>query len=214
MSVVVVTGATGEAGRAISSALLAAGNLVVAVGTDDTRLRTVEASSRHVVDLTSPDATVALAAAVRAEFGPVDGVVHLVGGWRAGQADADFDWLESRILSTLREVTLAFRDDLTQAETGRLVTVGSTSAARPTWGNANYATVKSAADAWVQALASGWRKEGRAAAVTLVVSAIGGDATPPSALAEAILPLWSTPADELNGARIDLTPADSKGSTP
>lgn len=211
MSVIVVTGATGDAGRAICRTLLSAGHLVAAVGTDAARLATVDASSRHVIQLTDAAETAALAAAVRAEFGPVDGVVHLVGGWRGGQADTDFVWLESRILGTLRQVSLAFHDDLTSAEHGRLVTIGSSSAAKPTWSNANYATVKSAADAWVQALASGWRKAGRAAAVTLVVSSIGGDGTPPETLADAILPLWSSPASDLNGARIDLVPS-SKGS--
>lgn len=214
MSVIVVTGATGEAGRAVCRMLLTAGHLVVAVGTDAGRLAGVDASSRHVAELTSPAQAERLAAEVRAEFGPVDGVVHLVGGWRAGQADSDFAWLESRILDTLRHTSLAFRDDLTSAEHGRFVTIGSTSADKPTWSNANYATVKSAADAWVRALASGWRKEGRAAAVTLAVSSIGSDgggATSPDTVAEAILPLWSEPAASVNGLRIDLTPPQ-KGS--
>lgn len=211
MSVVVVTGATGDAGRAVCSALLTAGHLVVAVGTDAERLSSVDASSRHVVELTDEGAARALADAVRAEFGPADGVVHLVGGWRGGQGDADFVWLERRILTTLRHVTLAFHDDLASSEHGRLVTVGSASAERPTWSNAAYATVKSAADAWMQAVASGWRKAGRAAAVTLVVRSIGGDGTSPEALADAILPLWSRSAADLNGARIDLTPP-TKGS--
>ncbi|BDZ49425.1 oxidoreductase [Frondihabitans sucicola] len=211
MSVIVVTGATGDAGRAVCRTLLSAGHLVVAVGTNADRLASVDASSRHVVELTSTEETLALAAAVRAEFGPADGVVHLVGGWRGGQAEADFDWLESRILRTLRQVTLAFHDDLGSAEHGRLVAIGSSTAAEPTWSNANYATVKTAADAWVRAVASGWRKAGRAAAVTVVVKAIGGDGTSPDTLADAILPLWSQPAAELNGARIDLVPS-SKGS--
>jgi NAD(P)-dependent dehydrogenase (short-subunit alcohol dehydrogenase family) len=142
---------------------------------------------------------------VRAEVGPVDGLVHLVGGWRGGQADADFDWLERRILTTLRHTTLAFRDDLSASPAGRFAIVGSSSATKPSWSNANYATVKSAADAWVAALASGWRKGGTAAAVTLVVDSIGDGGTSPAALADAVASLWSRPPAELNGSHLDLT---------
>lgn len=202
---VVVTGATGAAGRAVCAALLGVGDTVVAVGSDEGRLATVPASHRMVADLADASSTTALAARVREEAGPLDGLVHLVGGWRAGQAEADFEWLERRILTTLRHATVAFRDDLSASPAGRLVIVGSSSAAKPTWGNANYATVKAAADAWVAALASGWRTGGTAAAVTLVVTSIGDGGTPTAALAERVAGLWSRPASELNGARLDLT---------
>jgi 3-oxoacyl-[acyl-carrier protein] reductase len=207
--VVVVTGATGQAGRAVCAALMQAEETVVAVGSDEARLASVDASVRFVVDLADASATAALASRVRAEVGTVDGLVHLVGGWRGGQADADFEWLERRILTTLRSATLAFRDDLTASSAGRLAIVGSSSAAKPTWSNAAYATVKSAADAWVSAVASGWRKAGTAAAVTLVVTSIGGDGTPPTAIAETVTGLWSRPAAELNGSRLDLTAPSS-----
>ncbi|MCU1528060.1 MAG: oxidoreductase [Frondihabitans sp.] len=203
--IVVVTGATGDAGRAVCAALVRSGETVVAVGSDEGRLASVDASARFVADLADVSSTESLAARVRAEVGRVDGLVHLVGGWRGGQTDADFLWLERRILTTLRYATLAFRDDLSASPAGRLAIVGSSSAAKPTWSNAAYATVKSAADAWIRAVASGWRKGGTAAAVTLVVTTIGDGGTPPSAVAEAVTGLWSRPAGELNGTRLDLT---------
>jgi hypothetical protein len=55
------------------------------------------------------------------------------------------------------------------------------------------------------AVASGWRKAGTAAAVTLLVQSIGGDGTPVERIADALLPVWDTPATDLNGARIALT---------
>jgi NAD(P)-dependent dehydrogenase (short-subunit alcohol dehydrogenase family) len=205
VTIVVVTGATGDAGRAICTTLMAAGVTVAAVGSDVGRLETVTASVRLVCDLTDAAATRDLAAHVRDETGPVDGLVHLVGGWRAGHETEDWDWLEPRLLTTLRLTTLAFHDDLTAAPAGRLVTIGSTSAAKPTWGGANYATLKTAADAWVSAIASGWRKAGTAAAVTLLVSSIGGDGTSAETLAARVATLWDEGVDILNGAHLDLT---------
>jgi 3-oxoacyl-[acyl-carrier protein] reductase len=205
VTTVVVTGATGEAGRAISAMLTSAGATVVAVGSDAGRLDSVAASSRFVCDLTDGPATLQLAARVRTQVGPIDGLVHLVGGWRGGHEPDDWDWLEPRVLTTLRLTTLAFRDDLTAAPAGRLVTIGSTSAVKPTWSGANYATLKTAADAWVASIASGWRKAGTAAAVTLMVSSIGGTGTPVETLAARVATLWDEGADTLNGAHLDLS---------
>jgi NAD(P)-dependent dehydrogenase (short-subunit alcohol dehydrogenase family) len=205
--VVVVTGATGNGGRAVCSTLVDAGFTVIAVGSDAARLETVTATARYVCDLTDDAATRELATLVRADLGPVDGLVHLVGGWRAGHEADDWEWLEPRLLTTLRLATLAFHDDLTASTAGRLISVGSTSAAKPTWGNANYSVLKTAGDAWMAAVASGWRKAGTAAAVTLLVDSLGAEGTTPVELAEAILPLWEQDAGLLNGTRIDLTSA-------
>jgi 3-oxoacyl-[acyl-carrier protein] reductase len=202
--VVVVTGATGLAGRAVSAALVERGFTVVVVGTDAARIASVPATRSYVADLTDVAGTASLAASIRDEVGPVDGVIHLVGGWRAGHGTDDWDWLEPRLLTSLRAVTLAFESDLAASSAGRLVVIGSASAAKPTWGGANYAVLKTAADAWVSAVASGWRKAGIAAAVTLVVKSIGDDGTSPAAIADAIPPLWNQSAAELNGAHISL----------
>jgi 3-oxoacyl-[acyl-carrier protein] reductase len=205
MTTVVVTGATGDAGRTVCAALTSVGFSVVAVGSNLGRLETVSATSRLVCDLTDAAATRDLATRVRAELGPVDGVVHLVGGWRAGHDVEDWDWLEPRLLTSLRLVTLAFHDDLTASSAGRLVTIGSTSAAKPTWGGANYATLKTAANAWVSGVASGWRKAGTAAAITLLVTSLGPEGTPVDAVAARIASLWSEEAASLNGEYFDLS---------
>jgi NAD(P)-dependent dehydrogenase (short-subunit alcohol dehydrogenase family) len=201
---VVVTGATGDAGRAVCEALVAEGATVVAVGSDAGRLESVAAEARLVCDLTDFAATAALASRIHTEIGPVDGLVHLVGGWRGGHEPDDWEWLEPRILTTLRSTTLAFHDDLNASDAGRAVIIGSSSAAKPTWSGANYATLKSAADSWMSALASGWRKAGTAAAVTLVVTSIGENGTPVEAIARAITPLWDQSAADLNGTHIAL----------
>jgi NAD(P)-dependent dehydrogenase (short-subunit alcohol dehydrogenase family) len=207
LTVVVVTGATGAVGLATCAALRASGHIVVAVGTHETRLAGVQACTRIVCDLTDEQATNDLAAEVREKYGRTDAVVHLVGGWRGGHDDTDWNWLEPRILTTLRLTTLAFFDDLSGSSAGRLVTIGSTSAGKPTWSGANYATLKTAASAWMASIASGWRKAGTAAAIELLVRSIGDDGTPADQIADRILALIDGNATELNGSRIDLTVA-------
>jgi 3-oxoacyl-[acyl-carrier protein] reductase len=202
---IVVTGATGDAGRAVTAALSAAGHTVVAIGSNAERLSTVSANAHFVCDVTDAAATADLGARVRDEVAAVDGVIHLVGGWRGGNDPESWDWLEPRLLTSLRLVTLAFRDDLTASSAGRLVIVGSTSASKPTWSGANYSVLKAAEEAWMSAVASGWRKAGTAAAVTLAVRSVGEEGTSVDRLAGAILPLWSTEATGLNGTRVDLT---------
>jgi 3-oxoacyl-[acyl-carrier protein] reductase len=203
---VVIAGASSASGKATAAALTAAGARVVVVGSSLDRLMDDAAAARYECDLADPVATLALADRIRSEVGPVDGLVHLVGGWRDGHDDDSWDWLSTRILTTLRNTTTAFREDLTASPAGRLAIVSSTAVDRPTWSNANYATAKAAAEAWVGAVASGWSKAGTAAAVTYVVRALGdGDGfTPVSLLATRITHLWDTPVAELNGARIRL----------
>ena len=204
--VVVVTGATGAAGRAVCERLQRDGVRVAAVGRDAGRLADVAAASRHVADVADLDAARLLADEVRREHGHIDGLVHLVGGWRGGADPADFDWLEPRVLTSLRYATLAFREDLSAAGAGRLAMISSTTVTAPTWSNANYATLKAAAEVWMGAVASGWRKGGTAAAVTFVVKALDDDATPVAEVADAVAGLWDRPAADLNGARISLVP--------
>jgi 3-oxoacyl-[acyl-carrier protein] reductase len=203
--VVLVARATG---RAVVDALRSAGATVVAVGSDAGRLAAVDADVSLVCDLSDPAAVSALVGDVHATAGPIDGLIHLVGGWRGGHADADWRWLQERVVDTLRATSVAFRDDLLSTA-GRLAIVSSTAVDAPTWGNANYAATKAAAEAWVSALASGWAKAGTAAAVTFVVRALGtGDGeTPPAVVASRVAQLWDVPATELNGARIQLVDA-------
>ena len=203
--ITVVTGATGDAGRATSAALLDAGHTVVAVGSDAGRLETVAASVRLVCDLTDPQATAQLAFRIRSEAGPAEALIHLVGGWRGGHENDDWEWLEPRVLTSLRLASIALADDLAAAPTGRLITIGSVAEMKPTWGGANYAVLKAAASAWVGAVASGWRKAGTAAAVELVVQSIGDDGTTPQTIAAKVLEILAADATTVNGSRIDLT---------
>ena len=81
-------------------------------------------------DLTDGDDVLELAMRVHARVGDVDGVVHLVGGWRGGggilgQTEEDYRVLE-RSFTALRYVSRAFWDDLVASPAGRIAIVSST----------------------------------------------------------------------------------------
>jgi 3-oxoacyl-[acyl-carrier protein] reductase len=204
---IVVAGAGGAAGRAVCAELAAAGAYVVAVGSRPETLTGVDAAETAVVDLAEPAAVSEWAAELRARRPSVDGVVHLVGGWRGGSDLDDFDWLERRVLTTLRVISRELRDDLSASTAGRLAIVSSTAVAQPRWGTVNYVTLKAAAEAWVQALATGWRVKGTpTAAVTFVAGALEeGDTI--AQLAAACVGLWELGHEQLNGAVVHLAPS-------
>ncbi len=204
---ILVAGASSDSGRAVATALTDAGDRVLAVGTRMRHLAETPALSRYECDLSGASRVAGLAERIHSEHGSIDGVVHLVGGWRAGRADDDWAWLQSRVVETFRNTSRAFYEDLVASRAGRLVMVSSTAVEKPTWGNANYAAAKAAAEAWAEAAASGFAKGGTAASVILVVRALGSTdgATSHAALATRVATLWDEPAAELNGARLRLT---------
>jgi len=118
---VVVTGATGGAGRAVCARLGERGDHVIAVGTDAARLAEVDADERLLADLTAPDAVRTLAEEVRR----VDAVLHLVGGWRPGNTPEADAWLRPRLVDALANVIAAF-EPLLAASEGRLAIVSTT----------------------------------------------------------------------------------------
>ncbi len=185
--VVVVAGAAGPAGVAATTALLTAGATVVAVGHSPNRLATLAASLPglliEAVDLTDQDEVIALASRVRAAHGRIDGLIHLVGGYRSGSSftansDADWQFLSSSLVDTLRHTTVAFHDDLVRSPAGRVAIVSARAAAKPGAGSANYAAAKAAAEAWMLALADSFRHSAPAdsaqgaAAVIFVIKAL------------------------------------------
>ncbi|MCG2624137.1 SDR family NAD(P)-dependent oxidoreductase [Arthrobacter sp. I2-34] len=239
---VVVAGAASASGQAVAGALTAAGAAVVAVGSNPERLAKAfapagtadPAVATYTCDLADPGAVSALATAVRAEQGPVDGLIHLVGGWRGGgglggQSDQDWDFLHHGIMTTLRNTTRTFYPDLAASPRGRAAIVSATAVDSPTAGGANYAAVKAAAETWMRAVAQGFRqdqtKAGEAAepgalhsaAVVFVVKALVDDGmraaepersfagfTDVETLAAAVRDLFTTDAAELNGSRRKL----------
>ena len=217
-------------------ALIATGATVVGAGRQQERLDAIAATlgadasrfSGAVVDVLDADAVTAWADSVAASHPSgsprVDGVVHLVGGYRGGSrlrdttlADASF--LLDQLVRTLQNVSYAFHDHLLASPRSELVIVSATAAEKPTAGNAAYATAKAAAETWMTALADSFRSEqadgvATAAATTLVVKALVDDGMRAAApdkdfagftdvhdLAAATVELWGVDAATANGDR-------------
>jgi len=215
---VLIAGATSASGLAAARELSSAGARVVAVARDTAKLDeladAVAGVRTEACDLTDETAVADLARRVHDTDGAVDGVLHLVGGWRgggglAGQSETDFRFLEAS-LTALRHVSRAFDADLRSSEAGRLAVVSSTAVARPLAGGANYAAVKAATEAWARAVAQGFAKDARdrgaplsAASVTFRVASLAGLE---NELAQRFTTLWSTPTAQVNDTIIEITP--------
>ncbi|MFF1879462.1 SDR family NAD(P)-dependent oxidoreductase [Leifsonia sp. NPDC058230] len=209
--IVLIAGATSASGEAVARALVGAGATVLAVGTRPEALAAladaVPGVDTRVCDLGDRSAVAELAMRIHVKFGNVDGLVHLVGGWRggggiAGQSDEDWAFLE-RGFETLRNSSRVFYEDLVAVPAGRLAVVSSTAVDRPTAGGANYAAAKAAADAWTRAVAQGFTKDApnAAAAIFVVKSLAGLEAE----LASRVVDLWSEDPSTINGVRTLLT---------
>ncbi|MFJ2815401.1 SDR family NAD(P)-dependent oxidoreductase [Streptomyces sp. NPDC087294] len=237
-AVIAVAGAGGPAGRATLIRLAEAGATVVAADNDPERLAEAVDAARYAaggatvtgepVDLLDLDSTHAWAAHIVEEFGRVDGLVHLVGGWRGSETFTktsldDWDFLELLLIRTVQHTSLAFHEALQESERGRYVLISASGATKPTAGNAAYSAAKAAAEAWTLAMGDYFRKAGGAggptsAATILVVKALVHEAmraerphakfagfTDVTDLAEAITDVWNKSAAEVNGNRLWLT---------
>ncbi|UKA68308.1 SDR family oxidoreductase [Arthrobacter sp. FW306-05-C] len=229
---VLVTGGSGASGIAVARALASAGHRVATVGSDEARIRAAAEKAGDGVtpftcDLADLENVRKLRGEVGAAFGPVDAVIHLVGGWRGAkgipdQTDDDWDFLERGAVTTLRNVSRVFFEDIAASASGRVAIVSSTALDKPTAAVASYVAAKAAAEAWTMAVADGFRRAseaggGNAAATILVVKALVDDelrrahperkfpgATDVADLAAAVVRLFDTPSTELNGARLRL----------
>ena len=227
--VIAVAGVAGGLGPVVAARLAAAGATLAAVDRDPARVDEVAASvslpperwDGRGLDLLDEQAARAWCDDLVERFGRVDGLIHLVGGWRGGQPlhqapPADWELLHDLLIRTVQHTTRAFHDALVASGHGRFVLVSAMQAQAPSNGSAAYAAAKAAAEAWTLALADGF-KAGGATANIVVVEAIltqrmrdespGGDFsrfTPAEHIAEAIEFLCSDAAAEMNGQRLQL----------
>jgi NAD(P)-dependent dehydrogenase (short-subunit alcohol dehydrogenase family) len=177
----------------------------------------------QAVDLLDESAANDWAVSTEKRFGRIDGLIHLVGGYRGGDPIhsfdlADYDFLHGLLVRTLQLATRAFHPALTKSAHGRFVLVSAAAAQNPENTNAAYASAKAAAEAWTLALADSF--DGTpATANIIVVNAIETPRireespneprptfTPAEDLAEAIAFLCSDSAARMNGQRLSLHP--------
>ncbi|GAA2748141.1 SDR family NAD(P)-dependent oxidoreductase [Kitasatospora cinereorecta] len=238
--VIAVAGASGPAGQATMRRLAADGATVIGADIDQHRLDAALDNVRthvrdakvtgQIIDLLDPQEVHDWADHLEAEHGHVDGLLHLVGGWRGSKTffDSridDWDFLHDTVVRTLQHTSLAFQPALVRSGAGRYAMVSAAAAHKPTAGGAAYAAAKAATEAWTLAMADSFVKETTtgdgvptAAAAILVIKALVSPemrAEKPDAkfagftdtadLADTLAGLWDRPAAELNGQHLWLT---------
>ena len=228
-SVVIVTGAAGNLGRATASLLAERGFSIVAVdrvvGASQAWLDGLALPARHLaisgIDLGDPAACDGVVARTLDRYGRVDGLVHTVGGFDAAPIAAAGSDLWERLfrLNTLTTVNM-FRPAIAAmrpARRGSLVAIGAGAALKAPAGLAAYAASKSAVLRLVESFAAELKAEGiRVNAVlpstidTPQNRAAMPDADPsawvtPRQLAEVIAFLISDAASGVTGASYPVT---------
>lgn len=163
---VLITGAAGGLGTAVTDAFRADGWRVVAPVYQSTAALGDGVVVVPATDLTDPDA-VAQAAAVAADDGsaPLRAVVNLVGGYSGGVDvhESDPDAFEGQFRVNVRPtylVTRACLPYLLEAGGGAVVSVSSRAAVAPFAGASGYIAAKAAVIAFAQAVAVEYRDRG------------------------------------------------------
>jgi NAD(P)-dependent dehydrogenase (short-subunit alcohol dehydrogenase family) len=228
--VIAIAGVGGGLGPLVAQKLAEDGAIVAGTDRDQGALDSLAADlglpaerwDGRTADLLDEDATRAWCAGLVERFGRVDGLVHLVGGWRGGEPLheaplADWELLHDLLIRTVQHTTRAFHDQIAASSQGRFVLVSAKQAQAPTNTNAAYASAKAAAEAWTLAYADGFEPGGPTANI-IVVDAILTPRmreedpekefptfTPAEDIAAAIAFLCSDAAKKMNGQRFPLT---------
>jgi NAD(P)-dependent dehydrogenase (short-subunit alcohol dehydrogenase family) len=206
--VVLITGASGGLGTAVTRAFTEAGANVIAV-------------SHSAADLTSPADAARVVAEAKARSGRIDALVHLVGGFDGGKPVAettDAVWTRMFDLNVKAAfyVMRAVLPVMLGAGRGRIVAVGSRTAVEPAATLSAYGASKAALVALVRTVALEVRGSGITANVVLpsVIDTPANRAADPKADASkwvkpdsiAALLLWlsSDAAADVNGAVIPI----------
>ena len=224
--VVLITGANGGLGIAVTNGFLGAGARVAGVG------RKIQSYgfphpnfTAYPAELGNPDAAHAVVTAVIAKWERIDVLVHLVGGFTGGQpvAETDDATLEQMLEVNLRAAFYVFRAVLPGMRTrgaGRILAIGSRTAVDPQPMVGAYSASKAALVSLVRTIALENKDRGISANVILPGTmdtpanrAAMPDADPakwvhPSQVASLLLHLASDQASEITGAVIPILGGD------
>lgn len=228
--VIAIAGVGGGLGPLVAQELAAAGATIAGTDRSQEALDALAADlglpaerwDGRAVDLLDEEATRDWCAALVERFGRVDGLVHLVGGWRGGQPLheaplSDWELLHDLLVRTVQHTTRAFHDQIAGSSHGRFVLVSARQAQAPSNSNAAYAAAKAAAEAWTLALADGFEPGGATANIVVVDAILTPRMreespekdfptfTPAEDVAAAIAFLCSDAAKKMNGQRLPLT---------
>jgi NAD(P)-dependent dehydrogenase (short-subunit alcohol dehydrogenase family) len=221
--VVIVTGGTGNLGRAIVCAFSAAGAHLVAPDRNEgqaaTLLPELAGSKDHLlpegVDVTNPDQMDRLVQEVLARFGRIDVLVNTVGGYRAGTPvhETPLETWDLMLNLNARSVFIASRaviPTMLKQKSGKIVNIGSRSALSAQGGDAAYSAAKSAVARLTESMSAEYKQQGiqvNAVIPSALVSADDLQADPtrgvtPDAVAQVILFLCSEAGRIIHGALI------------
>ena len=224
-----ITGATGPAGRAAALRFAADGALVALNSSSAGRLAalvgelglTPSAVAEVPGDLRDPVAAGAVVEAVERRFGRIDVLAHLVGGFTSGtpvtQLDSDEvrHMLDQHLWTTLNVIRAAVPRMVARGF-GRVMVVSSPFAATPGPRTASYAMGKAVQEVLIRTLAREHAADGITANIVVVRTIDAGHVreteparsnagwTTPEELAETLAWLASPAAAAVNGARIAL----------
>jgi NAD(P)-dependent dehydrogenase (short-subunit alcohol dehydrogenase family) len=230
---VVITGGSGNLGRAVAAAFAARGARLVLADRDAERLQQVGAALAadhselewlaQTADLSDPVSVDALIAAAVARFGQVDVLVHTVGGFAMGPkvADGDLDGLRAQFELNVTPLFLTAgrvaRHMLERDIAGHIVVVLARSAQKAIAGQSAYTSSKAAAQRVMESLSLEVRDKGIHVNGVLpsIIDTPANRASMPNAdfskwvapadLAEAIVFLASDAANALHGVSLDVS---------
>jgi NADP-dependent 3-hydroxy acid dehydrogenase YdfG len=227
--VVAIAGCTGVAGHAATAAFAAAGARLGLIGRDADALADLASDfdladgrwQRGVGDLRKAGDARAAVQAVAQALGPVDVLVHLVGGWNGGAptvdvAASDFDEMLGQHLYTTLNMIQAVVPGMVERRWGRMMAISTPLASEPGPRGGGYVAAKAAQEALIRTLARDLAGSGVTANLILVrtidekheresePSSKNASWTTPEEIAEVMLVLASNAARTINGARIPL----------
>lgn len=179
-----VTGATGGIGPAVVRNLAEAGVAIVATARDEAALAALQQEAglpaerwlAAAADLADSAAAAQVVRAGAGQFGAIDILVAVAGGWRGGAtvvdadpADLDFVWRVN--LSTAYNACRAVLPHMIDRGWGRIITFGARAAVAGQARSAAYAASKAALIALTQSIAAETRQSGVTANTLLLSTA-------------------------------------------
>jgi NAD(P)-dependent dehydrogenase (short-subunit alcohol dehydrogenase family) len=210
--VVLITGAGGGLGTAVTQAFLEAGARVAPVS---------RSASEISADLTRPEEAARAVQAVRSRFGRLDVLLHLAGGFEGGTPVAQTDdgvWnrMFDLNLNAAFYTARAVLPSMLEAKYGRIVAIGSKTAVEPVATLAAYGASKAALVALIRTIALEVKRSGVTANVVLpsVIDTPANRAADPGAdfsrwvkpesIARLLLWFASDAAADVNGAVVPI----------
>lgn len=220
--VVLITGAKGGLGNFVTEAFLASGAQVVGIS------RSIHAAdfphgrfTAIAADLSNAESARKLAADVSSQFGRIDALAHVMGGFAGGQSVVETDdaVIERMLDLNYRAAFFIMRAVLTpmrQQAGGRILAIASRQAAEPAAMTAAYSASKAALVALVRTIALENKDRGISANSILPATmdtpgnrswdteAGGGKWVDPAQVAELLVFLASDAAAQITGASIPV----------